>query len=87
MLLIISKNPVKGMREGLEKKARSIVELDEKCESALIAAINLRLHCLVLLLFSWCKLIRGSNKLYDSNMLNMGYLKSNGHVNYTVLFI
>jgi len=28
------------MREGLEKKARSIVELDEKCESALIAAIT-----------------------------------------------
>jgi class 3 adenylate cyclase len=41
----------------------------------------------VLLLFSWCKLIRGSNKLYDSNMLHMGYLKSNGYVNYTALFI
>jgi len=42
---------------------------------------------MVLLLFSWCKLIRGSNKLYDSNMLHMGYLKSNGYVHYTALFI
>ena len=53
----------------------------------LAAETGLRLINQVLFQFIWYKLIRGSNKLYDSNMLHMGDLKSNGCVNYTVLFI